>query len=320
MGKLYLLFILFLLELTIYSQNNLVYDRYYLNGLIINPAIAGSNYYPEMNISHKKQWLGIKESPSTQIFSGSLRVGRFDFYTPKMLINRSRVMTKERIGLGISAFNDKNGPLSYTGFMFTYAYHVPIIYNNLSFGLSGTITQYKLNENEFEPADLGDTEISGGVDRVIIPNANFGIYYYNKNVFFGWSINGLFRSKKIIKNRYSDIRPDAFFIAGIKFRINKTFDLEPSIMISRIDLHPHNIDINAKLYFKSYNWISLSYKSTSSCMVMMGLKVNKYIHIGYAYEYYTSKILKYVNGAHTFIIGRNFGLRAVDGIRKINRR
>ena len=142
---------------------------------------------------------------------------------------------------------------------------------------------------------------------------------YSNKYFLGWSINDMFRVRKIINKNFASIKPDIFLIGGYRFRINKIFDLEPSFLLSKVDSYHIKFDINTKVYYRSFNWISLTYKLYSSFQMTMGIRISKFLHIGYAYEFYTSKILKHVNGSHTFIIGRNFGLRAVEGIRKINK-
>lgn len=304
---------------TVSGQTNPDYDAYFKNAITINPASAGSENYPVLGLSYRKQWLNVPQSPGTQLFWGSIRVGRYDFYTPRLLINKSGYKTKERIGLGLSVYNDQNGPLSKSGVQLAYSYHIPVEYDHLSFGISASMSQYIIDQSDFDPLDPGDPEISGETERLFIPNANIGGMFYSQNIFFGISVMELFKAKKIIQNRIAEVQPDVFINIGYKQRINKILDLEPSLLLNKINTQPYGINLHAKLYFYQYHWIALSSYSFQTVELMLALRVNQWFHVGYAFEYYTGDFSRAYNGAHSFMIGRNIGLRFVEGLRKVNR-
>jgi type IX secretion system PorP/SprF family membrane protein len=130
------------------------YRNYMFDNLYnLNPAASGFNGSFISHISVSKKWLGINGSPSTQVFSNSIRLGEEEFYDPNMFLNRPLINIAKRVGLGLTIFNESNGPLYHTGLLFAYAYHLPVQRNRLSFGLSGIITHYRLNTKEFEPID-----------------------------------------------------------------------------------------------------------------------------------------------------------------------
>ena len=65
--------------LDLFSQETSIYQNYYLNPFIINPAVTGAEYYPIVDLSVRHQWLGVPDAPSTLLLAGCIRTGRYDF-------------------------------------------------------------------------------------------------------------------------------------------------------------------------------------------------------------------------------------------------
>src|SRR5690606_4703716 len=74
-----------------YAQQNAQYTQYIFNGLILNPAYAGSKEIWNVNAIYRDQWTGLEGRPTTQTFSadGSIK--------------------ENKIGLGFQVINDKIG-------------------------------------------------------------------------------------------------------------------------------------------------------------------------------------------------------------------
>ena len=156
-NKILILTFISIICINLFSQENSIYLNYYLNPFIINPAVTGTEEYPVAELSYKKQWLGITNAPGTIMISGNLGVGNYDFYNPKGFLNKGPLKIRDRVGLGAAFFTDNNGPLSYTGIILSYAYHVPI--NNLSrlsFGMSAIGGLNSLNTSMLKPDQSND--------------------------------------------------------------------------------------------------------------------------------------------------------------------
>ena len=63
-----LIFILWLPFYT-WSQHNSSYSQYMFNGLLFNPAYAGSNDALNLTALYRKQWVGIDNAPTTANFT-----------------------------------------------------------------------------------------------------------------------------------------------------------------------------------------------------------------------------------------------------------
>src|SRR6185295_1698790 len=88
-----------------YAQQIPVLSQYMFNGLVINPAYAGSKDFMSTALMVRKQWAGYKGAPVTQNASihGPLR--------------------KKNVGLGLMISNDKIGITSQTDVYASYAFH-----------------------------------------------------------------------------------------------------------------------------------------------------------------------------------------------------
>jgi exodeoxyribonuclease-3 len=120
-----------------------VYSQYMMNKFLINPAVAGSEGYTAFNITSRKQWLGIKDAPLTFAASGQTRLNRNS--SGSRATRGSSGSMAGRVGLGGYIFNDRHGLVSRSGLQLTYAYHIPFESSQLSFGLSGTFWQFRLD-------------------------------------------------------------------------------------------------------------------------------------------------------------------------------
>ena len=302
------------------SQISPFYDKYYNYEYAINPAITGRDYYPVVNLSHKKYWIGTKGSPYTICLGGAMRLGNFNFYNPSMMLNKSRFLAKERTGLGGFIMHEKDGPLSYMHGAVNYAYFIPLDHNRqfLSFGLSAQLFHYSVNESLLNPLDAGDEKLLHLNDQKIIPEAGFGVYFHNSQLSVGLSVNDLLLyDKSLTSSNLDKNKRDLFFQLGYKFFL-KYFELEPTLFTAHIDERAIFYSSQLKLYYQNYNWISVCYKSTNTMSYGLGFKVNRF-YVAYVFEHSVSSMIKYYNSAHEVMLGVNIGLYQAEGLKKLTK-
>jgi hypothetical protein len=147
----------FLLVLGLYSNSyfSLEYEQF------INPAIAGRDKYPIINISHQQYWIGTPYAPNSTGLGGSMRLGSFDFYNPMGLLNKTGFFSGGRVGLGDFILQEKDGSLTSCCFSGSYAYFLPLNKSNteLSFGLSTQLLYYSVDQSFLNPLDQNDPEL-----------------------------------------------------------------------------------------------------------------------------------------------------------------
>jgi len=149
-----------------YGQQIPVFSLYDVNKYILNPAFAGSEYYWEFALQHRSQWIGFANGPSTQLFSTHSRIDGTSS------------------GFGANFYNDKTGVIGNTGANLSYAYHADLsdIFE-ISFGLNGSFTQYKLFGDDLLLHSATDKLLEQTKGKAGIINASFGTVLYADNFY-----------------------------------------------------------------------------------------------------------------------------------------
>ena len=300
-----------------FSQERSIFNNSYLDPFIANPACTGMEYYPVAHLSIRDQWPGFSGAPFTLLLSGNSRLGQFGFYDPKGLVNKGPLKLKGRIGTGAAFYYDKNGPLSNTGGILSYGYHI-ILKNEsrLSFGMSFLFSDYALNTSVLDPDQPNDDFLFTGNDDVLKINFGFGAFYYASHYFAGFSVNKILPG---ISNVNETVRsdPDYFVIAGLKTEIiDQTFSLEPSLEIKKLASETVFADLHAKFYYNRLNWGAISISTTKKVNIQFALRVYKMVYIGYSYFFSFGNTATFYNGAQEISAGINLGLTGVEGIRR----
>ena len=85
-------------------------------------------------------------------------------------------------------FNEKYGTLTHTGMNATYAFHMKMGSQQLSFGLSPVLSNLGLNSSEIVLSDeQADVLLLGDKTRRWILDFNFGAYLSAKDYYAGYS-------------------------------------------------------------------------------------------------------------------------------------
>jgi type IX secretion system PorP/SprF family membrane protein len=285
------------------------HSQYLFNPYLVNPAIAGSKDFNNINISVRQYISQIEGAPRTQLISGHTRLRKpahgysWSYRNPGFT----------NIGIGGLLYNDIIGGFRKLGAEVTYAYHVPLhrdAFSHLSFGLSGSAFYYSINPNAFNV--IGDPLFSGDVLGSAVPDANFGIYYYGINHYAGISAYNLFESK--IKPGVAEhiARERVYFlIGGYKWLINneKYIMLEPSILV-RFTEETYKefynyIDISLRCYIQTL-YFGMSYRMKET-LAAFALYQFRNINVGLAYEFPFSKAVNLTFGTAQILVGVNFG-------------
>ena len=296
MNKKWGIFVLFfLVSFVTKAQQVPLFSQYYDNNYIINPAVAGSiGDYTPLRLSVHKQWVGINNSPSTQVFS----------------IHHQ--LESDNMGIGGLIFHDSFGPVRQIGMNFTYAYHLDLNDDiKLSLGLSAVLMQYmiKLGQEDFygyEPIIYRERT------SVTVPDANFGAYAYDENWWAGFSIAYLLQSRLKITSTWMDnenrMARHYFMMGGYKFSFQSNYNLqiEPSALLKFTESTPMQLDFNLKLIYNQDYWTALSIRPNDSFVVMMGFSYNEY-YFGLAYDFTFSDLSNHTIGSQELIFGWNIG-------------
>jgi type IX secretion system PorP/SprF family membrane protein len=295
------------------AQQLPLYSQYVLNAFLVNPAVAGHDGYTSFNTTARQQWLGFSEAPRTYSASWQTRVLRKSYKIinkPVKSKNRLKASTRGRVGLGAYLINDVNANVARTGFSFTYAYHIFLGRQQLSFGLAGKAFQYRINKDRLTFGEDGDPVLDGDFKAVAYsPDADVGVYFQDPNYFVGFSISNLLQTAvKTGGNDIADFQTyrHYWFMGAYRFRLSEMLELEPGTLLKTTENWNPQGDFTVKLYFAEQFWGGLSYRTNKSMILLLGVKIDG-IHFGYSFDWAFSEIGHFNYGSHEVVLAYKLG-------------
>ena len=295
------------------AQQLPLYSQYLMNGFMINPAMAGYDGYTAVNLTYRQQWLGFAEAPKTYSASFQTRLYRKSHKIVSNPLNRGNMLvpsTKGRVGLGAYVLNDVNANVGRTGLSFTYAYHIILDNQQLSFGLSAKVFQYRINTDRLTFGEEGDPVLNNNFETVAYsPDADFGVLFNGRDYFVGFSISSLLQSSFTIG---STAMPDFktyrhyWLMGGYRFKVSRDIELEPGALLKTAENWTPQADLSLRLYYLQDFWAGLSYRTNNSMIVLIGARLDN-IFFGYSFDWNFSEIGNYSYGSHEIVISVKLG-------------
>jgi type IX secretion system PorP/SprF family membrane protein len=312
------IFILFLLLFSGYSTSGQidttsikiglpypVYSQYLHNGLLINPAYAGSREVLSFFLSGRKQWSGIDGAPRLET------------------VSIHSLLKNDRVGLGLSGqfmqYGDAQYGLSkFTSIYADYAYHLPMRKGRLSLGLKAgfdiSATKYTdaFRSSLTNPGDLAFQ----GNESYFMPNVGAGAYYYGKKFFIGAAIPSILSwvrnnsSNKSSPTAFKDF--DVYVSAGGLITFSESLKFKPSVFIdySFQQTKKMRVDLNGNFIIKDFVWIGGSWRTSEKVTVgILQLQINPQIMFGYSYDYPVGKMNTYSKGSHEIVFRYEFSYK-----------
>ncbi|WP_316818040.1 type IX secretion system membrane protein PorP/SprF [Pedobacter nyackensis] len=242
--------------------------QYYENQYMSNPSFAGMDKGLNLNLSYRNQWRTVPGSPVTMAFSGDYRF--------------------QKVGVGLTVYNDKAGLIGRTRVMGSYAYHLPLNGDNrsLHFGLSlGVMKESLDNENIIAAPD--DILAQRFNQRSPFIDGDFGIAYTNDRFTIQGALPNL--SKFLQKDELNMIDGSTYF-AAMSYKIGTNLDvvsIEPKISFRGAkDIESiWDVGTNLKLENNMLNFMGM-FRSDKSSVFGVGVNYDKY----YIQCFYTSQL------------------------------
>lgn len=291
--KKYLFVAIFVLALSsLFAQQTPQLTLRMFDPLVYNPAVAGSNKYPEVKMHHRNQWVGFAGAPITSLVS----------YHNELSTD---------MGFGGYILNDITGPSRRTSVNLCYAYHLKLPYFYWAFGLAGSFMQYSLNGKDFLYKDKNDASlIADNIDRRYTPDATFGMYLYNSEFFFGLSAMQLISSKLNFYNDQSintsvQLSKHYYLTAGYTFKIDRKVNFEPSILLNKVNGSPYQVDLNFKFDMRKRYVFALNYRHKDAVSAMVGYRFKRYF-FAYSFDVATTRLINVNAGSHEVVFAFNW--------------
>ncbi|MDH7912343.1 type IX secretion system membrane protein PorP/SprF [Winogradskyella sp. SYSU M77433] len=308
MKKLIIFVLLFTISFSYGQELNLPVFTQYLadNDFVVSPTYAGIGDNLKIRANGLTQWVGIKNAPDNQSLYADFRISN-------------------RTGVGISAYNDKNGNTRQKGVKFSFAHHLTLDYKSkqfLSFGLSYNINSFRIDIENFNTTyDIPIVDPTITDDRSN-SNNNFdaGLLYRWKAFFLSFNANNLLPKDL---DGITELEPSRLLnyqiYSGvvIKSNANKDVEFEPSVFYQMFDSDKRSsTDINFKYrkfnrkgdyYFLggSYRFLNDQFLKPLNIGPMAGITFNQFF-FAYSYQLTMNDLSGFNTGTHMVTIGLDF--------------
>jgi type IX secretion system PorP/SprF family membrane protein len=290
MKKIYFLIALALLSIVdVNAQQDPQYTQYMYNMSIMNPAYAGSKENMTGGLLYRKQWIDIEGAPTTGTFFINSPVGK-------------------NVGLGLSAINDKIGPVEETNVYADFSYTLNLGGDRrLAFGLKGGGTFHKVGLfsqiGDGHVPDLNDPAFQQNSSKSFL-NIGSGFFYYTNKYYVAVSVPNMLKSSYLDYNgrRFGTETLHYFITGGYVFDINPDLKFKPSTMIKSAVNAPVSVDLSANFLFNDKFEVGGTYRLQDSFGAMVNYAVTPSLRVGYAYDQIVSDLKVTTPSSHEIMI------------------
>jgi len=280
-----IIILIFPLSFTVQAQLDPLYNQYFFNQAIINPAYTGVNDVFNATAISRTQWAGIDGAPITNT------------------LNVSTSAFKNKVGLGSLLIYDSYGINNNTEFNLAASYKIDLARNSIfSFGLQGGIINYNYNYQRLNLEYLDDAVLLNTAEQVTKPNFGFGAWYMSKNYYVGISVPRVFDINVDDGSSESTRYRRHFYVsAGYIFDQLFAVKFKPSILIMYVDSDNYAIDLNGSFLLNEVLWVGASFRNFTTVGLNAQLKVKENFKFGYGFELplYNSALIGF--GTHSLM-------------------
>lgn len=277
------------------AQQELMISQYMFNGLLLNPAYAGSHPYTSASLLHRSQWVGMEGAPRTN------------------LIGIDGPLLDGKMGVGFTFQHDMIGVSRDMEMAANYAYRIRTgQFGRLAFGLKAGLSLYSANLGDLTYWDAQDALYRNNISNAPVGKFGFGIYWNNEHSYIGLSIPTLYAADGKLTVGMAG-SPDHYFTrhyyvnAGHVLELDENFDLKPNVLVKFQPQAPPEVDLNLNLLFKQRFWLGAGYRTGDGIVGMVEFQVNHMFRAGYAYDMNTSQLRHYNGGSHEVMLGIDLG-------------
>lgn len=292
------------------AQNYPVYNSFYLNPYLYNPAEALSDY-TQIYALHRQQWMNVEGSPvmSTLTFN--------------------TLMNDSRAGFGAKASSYKRGILNTTDVTVSYAYAIPLGQRNWLFlGLAGGAISNQIDMSKVTDPD--DPVLTSGAANNMQPAGSFGMLYRSgAGLNIGVSLPQLFPpvfnspgsfssttvspSDQVFLTIYYKKRMDSRIVTkskgGIRRKVKTQESIAPLEMYFNYKYSKYGnsqFELLGKLNLTQNFWLGASYRLPYGFTGNVGFNISRFV-LSYSYEPGNQPADAFSQGSHEVVLGLRMG-------------
>ncbi len=273
-----------------FAQQEPQYTQYMYNTISVNPGYAGTRGATSMLGLYRRQWVGLEGAPKT---------AQFSIHSP---------ISYQGHGLGLSIINDEIGPSRDTYVNASFSYKLQLDYDTwLNLGVMAGGSFLDVNYDKLNIHDPGDPQLTGRLSK-FSPNIGAGAYLHSSNWYVGLSVPALLET-----NFYDDIQQSVakenmhfYLIGGYVFDLNPMLKFKPAALVKAVSGAPLGVDVSANFLFNDNFTLGAAYRWDAAVSFLAGFSITEGLHLGYAYDYDTTRLGNYNSGTHEIFVRFEF--------------
>lgn len=267
-------FVFLLLVCTsVQAQEAPLYSQYFTNPYLYNPAFAGTDGYPVLFLTCRKQWAGIEGAPTNYGLSIHSPVS-------KVMAAGAHIRTESR---GILRSSLALGSLAYIA-RFSEKHF-------LRMGLSAGISHHTADFTEATEAQ--QPYLASWANKATRFEAAFGINYHLKDFNLGIALPHLTEQKVIgadAQSLFSFSPLDQWVVSASYYAelAPEKLALEPLLVVQQLGEQKTRLEGGAVLYMNKALWAGATYRYQYGMTALAGINLKPGLSFGYAYEFANS--------------------------------
>jgi type IX secretion system PorP/SprF family membrane protein len=289
--------LMLIISSAVYAQQDPLFTHYMFNKLAFNPAYAGSREVFSMELINRLQWVGIDRAPRTISFTAHTQ------------------LKNPHLGIGLYAYRDEVGPTVDYGAMGSFAFRVLFPTSKLCFGVQAGFKHFDIDWDALDVKDPGDNELVNSIKSKVVPDVDFGIYYYGARFYAGVSSKHLLQNQMVAstspvdnKTSFTRLLMNFYGIGGVAIPFSDNVVFLPSVLVKYVANAPVQTDINASFLLHDVVILGASFRTDQALGLLIEVNITKNLSMGYSYDIWFNSLKAYNSGSHELRIGYDLDL------------
>ena len=162
---------------------------------------------------------------------------------------------------------------------------------------------YNLDFNDEDLPPNIDPAFSANSYENTLGDASSGVYLYGRKFYFGFSASDLLQSTFNPSVEYSPnsnrLFTNYYAMGAYRFyTINKDWQLEPSFLLRKKNLHQAVVDLTSRIIYIDNTWSGFTYRTDGTLIFAFGFASGN-MHFSYSYDHtIRGDIMQYTSGSH----------------------
>lgn len=268
------------------AQLDPLYNQYFFNQAMINPAYTGVNDVFNATVISRTQWAGMEGAPTTNN------------------LNVSTSAFKNKLGIGATILYDTYGLNNNTEFNMAYSFKIRTRVGHLiSMGMQAGLVNYNYDYSKLTLQYLDDVVLTNVQSSELKENIGLGFWYMSQDYYVGLSVPRLL-DVRIGDGSAESTRYRRHYYLSAGYIFDKIFALKfkPFILLMYVDKNNYALDMNFSLLLNETLWVGASLRNLNAVGLNAQLKFKENFKFGYAFEMPINNTALTGFGSHSLMV------------------